>query len=398
MPGDRSNQGLAIEGPGWNGAAITQTGSPTSLIAFSGSTPGGSPSEAPLVLEGFTLNGVAKTANGILLDGLAMWTLRGVQLSSFGAGIKLSSSLLGLIDGCQSGNNNYGVLAVRNGSGSGCNSNVIQNSEFNINSTQGIHLASGNDWLISGCQIEANGTAGDLTTGAVRIAATIDDEIGLAEVVFQSIHLENSLGQPFQVDNTTGLFLEINGATMIGGESHRELRVQGASNIALRNIIAGTGDVFDITANVAVLENVQVSTLTDSGVVYSIYNGVKTASTTLANGRVDSFTGTLTAVTGTPTATIGVRQQGDAIWLTVPTGGLLGASTTTTAPTITGLPAKYTPSADRQVNCAVIDNSASKGGVITVGASGVITLIGFGGFTASGNKGLPAITVGPYFL
>lgn len=401
MPGNRGNQALAIEGPGWNGAAITQIGSPSALITIVGATPTGNPSEAPLVMEGFTLNGVGNTAVGILLNGVSYWTLRGIQLSSFGAGIKLLSALVGVIDGCQSGNNNYGLLAQRNGAGSGVNSVTVRDSQFNLNSTQGIFIDSGTNWLLENIDCESNGTSTVLATGGIRLGSNLGSEFGASTIHMDTIHLEGNLGQPFIVDSgTTNLNLEITTLEALSGEGNRELLIQSGKSVRISNSISpgALGDIWNISCNALTLEHVSVTTLTDTGVSRPNYIDVTTSASTQALGRVDSFTGTLTAVTGSPTASIGVRQQGDSIWLTVSAGGLLGASSNTTAPTITGLPARYIPTGDRQLNCAVIDNSASKGGVITIGASGVITLVGFGGFTASGSKGLPAITVGPYFL
>lgn len=394
MPGNRSNQGLAIEGPGFNGAAITQTGTPTSLLAINGATPTGAPSEAPLVLEGFTLNGVGKTASGIFLNGVGMFRLRGIQLSGFGTGINLSSALVGVIDECQSGNNNYGLLTAKNGAGSACNRITVQNSQFNLNSTQGIYLASGSGWLLTGLQIESNGTAGNLTTGGLRILATIDDEFGLAIVAIQACHFEGNLGQPFQVDSTSGLNLAIRDTQLLSGEGFREIRIQGLAQLIIENSFSpgAGGDVWDITANQAILKNVKVTTLTDTGIVYPTYTNVITATSTMTNGRLTQANLTPTGGTGGSATSVNFYQQGQEITAELLTGLLV--TSTSTAATLTGVPLSICPaSGTRSINLAVTNAGVTSGMTGSLDSTGVLTLNWNGsssGFTASGSKGVPS--------
>lgn len=396
MPGNRGNQGLAIEGPGWNGAAITQVGSPTALFAFSGSTPTGAPNEAPLVLEGFTLNGVGKTARGIALDGVAYWTLRNIQLSSFGTGIYLSSSLVGIIEGCQSGNNNFGLIAVKNGAGSGCNRNTIRDSQFNANSTQGLYIASGSGWQISGLDIEVNGTAGDLTTGGMRIVSTVDDEFGACVIGLQSLWFEANYGWPLLVDNTSGLFLAIRDSQLLSGEGTREIKIAGASDVLIENTFSpgGIGDIWDITANQLTLKNVQVSTLTDTGVVYPTYNNVTTASgVKQISGRATAANLTVTGMNPAVTAvSVNFYQQGQECTAEL-TAGISGTSNTT-ACTLTGFPLSICPATGtRDINLSVTNNGSTQGMTGSLDSTGVLTLKWNGsstGFTNSGGKGVPS--------
>lgn len=401
--GNRGNFGLRIVGAGWNGTSINQlSGSSGALIAFNGATPTTAPNEAPMVMEGFTLNGSSPAGTGILLNGISYWTLRGIQLSGFGVGIQLLSALVGVIEGCQSGNNNFGLVAQRNGpTSSGCNSITIRDSQFNLNTTQGLYIASGTNWRLEQLDIEVNGTSGGLTTGGIRLVSTLGSEFGASTIKMENIHLEGNLGQPFLVDaGTTNLNLEISTLESLSGEGHRELLIKGGQTIKISNSISpgATGDVWDITCSELIMENCHISTLTDTGVSFPTYSNITTAAGHQYFGRADSFIGTLTNVTGTVAANIGIRQQGDSIWFTFPSGGLVGPSTTIAVPTITGLPARYTPAADRVLSSQIIDNSAGKAGSITIGANGIITINSFSGFTASNSKGMPAITLGPYFL
>jgi hypothetical protein len=107
----------------------------------------------------------------------------------------------------------------------------------------------------------------------------------------------------------------------------------------------------------------------------------------------DSYTGTLTGGTTSPTATIETSEVGDQVTLEMP--ALTATSAATSQPTITGMPARLHPVALQTVVGISSDNSA---GVISrweIGTNGTITL--FNGvssaFTASGAKGANACTV-----
>lgn len=390
--GNRGSSSLRIVGSGWNGTSITQLGGTGAMLSFTGQTPTGDPNESPMWLENFSLNGTNKSVIGVLLDGVAMWNLHNLQLSSFGAGIKLNSALLGLISGCQSGNNNFGLLALTDGTGSACNQVVVRDSEFNLNTTQGIYLGSGSDWLLDGLQVEANGTTGDRTTGAIRIASTIDDEFGSALVEIRSCHLEGNLGQPFQVDNTSGLFLAVRSTEMLAGENNFELRCQGAADLLLENIITEANGIIDITANLATLNNVQCGTLLDTGVVYPIYNGVRKISGMQASGRATTASLNLTGVISFTPIVVQFYQQGQDVTAVVTTG-FLGTSNSISA-TITGIPLNLCPvSGTISINLTVTNNSITQGMNGALDPTGVLTLNWNGssaGFMGTGNKGIPS--------
>lgn len=397
MPTDGGHQGLAIEGPGYPGALFTKTGSPTSLFTFSGATPTGNPNDAPLILEGFAIDGVDKAAHGITLSGIGNWCIRDTRIYNCFAGINLSSALDGRIERVDSVTNNYGLQAQRNGSGSGCNRISVRDSRMSLNTTFGIFLASGSNWLISGVNIESNGTSANLNTGGLRITPAIDDEFGFAMVQLESCWFENNLGQPFLVDSTSGLTLALQNVQLLSGEGFREILISGASKVSIRDSFSpgGGGDVWNITCNELILDNTNVTTLTDASTTPS-YRLVRTSTTFQPNGRASSYTGTLTGVSGTVTGTIQVNQQGQNITLSL-LNTLTGTSTST-ACTITGMPAAIRPSSQRIVPCALTDNSVDAVGFAEIGSDGTIILVKPGGFTASGTKGLQNVTFAPYSL
>lgn len=105
------------------------------------------------------------------------------------------------------------------------------------------------------------------------------------------------------------------------------------------------------------------------------------------------FTGTLTNVTGTPTATISFVQSGDGT-VTIDMPVLVGVSTTTAAPTITGMPVYIRPLSTQTVIMVTTDNSTDKISRATVSTGGVISLQNAVSttFTNANNKGAAAST------
>lgn len=111
------------------------------------------------------------------------------------------------------------------------------------------------------------------------------------------------------------------------------------------------------------------------------------------SANLQTYTGTLTGCTTTPTATISAIVNGKLCTL-VCTAGLL-ATSNTTACTITGMPASLRPSSGALVTCSFTNNSFPDYGWATVDTGGTITLgQGFtnnaAGFNNANQKGLPS--------
>lgn len=388
MSGNRSTQGLAIEGAGWVGSKITQAGSPAALFAFSGATPTGNPSEAPLVLENFSIVGTGNTAHGVTLNGLSYWRMSNMQMRNCDRGINLSSALVGLIDqGTMSNENNYGIYTRKNGAGSGCNLIKVKDCIFNLNSLVGLDIGSGVKTSFQGCDVEANGTAADTTTGGMFVRATVDDDIGFAIVEMDDMWFESNKGQPFRVENTGGLFLSISNSLFLSGEAFREILISGANRVSIENCFSpgGGGDLWDITATYLSIKNSQVTTLTDTGVTYPTYENFSTSTANYIKGLTDSYTGTLTGCTTSPTATIFIAMQGNEVILNI--GSTIAATSNTTSCTITGLPARYRPTASRKVLVCSLNNGVEATMIGSVETDGSIHLRQDTTFTAAGTKG-----------
>lgn len=103
------------------------------------------------------------------------------------------------------------------------------------------------------------------------------------------------------------------------------------------------------------------------------------------------FTATLTGCTTTPTGTVYWNRVGNVVVLRLPQ---INATSDTTAATLTGAPAGLFPARTHRVLAPVQDNSAVVIGTAQVETTGVITLgLLSGAFTASGTKGIEALTL-----
>lgn len=103
----------------------------------------------------------------------------------------------------------------------------------------------------------------------------------------------------------------------------------------------------------------------------------------------DTFTGTLTGCTTSPTAAIKYSVNGDLVTLEIPQ---TTATSNTTACTITGVPQYLRPTTSQNCLAFVFDNGAATASIVNVGTNGTLTLnVGFGtAFTNSGTKGIAA--------
>lgn len=115
----------------------------------------------------------------------------------------------------------------------------------------------------------------------------------------------------------------------------------------------------------------------------------------VVTGNTGSFTGTLTGVSGTVTGTIFFSRTGTKITLYA-TAALIGVSTST-AVTITGVPAAIWPASSRIVPCTVRDNSVSNvAGAVKIQTSTLTfyklstATYDAAAFTAANNKGIDA--------
>lgn len=404
--GNRATEGLRIEGASVNGSMITQNGAMSGLLTLNAANPSGDPTELPCVLENFTLQCTDGLADALVLNNVSTVVVSHVYtMGSANRGIFLNSALIITIQDCWLNGGKYGVQARANGA-TGTPPNLIRilNNTISSQSTYAVDYDFGSELYLIGNDIEGNGTLGNIGTGAIRIGPNINafPTFGFAKIWMQNNWVEGNNGSWSILVEPPGLGqqtnISIRGGHVVSapsnGSFNQSVNITASRILIEDHISPSPSDTWALAGTYASLRNCNVSSLADTGVTNKDYTNVSTSTANYIEGFVSSFSGSLTGVTGTVTGNITVVQKGNSFKLIFPST-LVGTSTTT-ACTITGLPAAFTPSIDRNVPGAFLNNSAVAAGTITIGSAGVITLACVGGFTASGTKGIQAMTT-PFY-
>lgn len=390
--GNRFTTSIAIEGASPNGSKLTAKNATGPLISILGSTPTANPTECPLVFENFSVNGFSTSADLILFKSIGYFRVSGVFFTNpFGKGLNCLSALTGIVDqGCSFDGGNYHIYARQNSTGSPPNFLRIDKNVFGGAATYAIDFDQGDELQLTSNDIETNAAA--IHIGGNINAAT---GFGYASVIMEKNWIEaNTTGWTIQVDAPAlgqQTDITISGGHCVNSPAGQALRVQGATRLTIDKGFKSPspGDIWNLTATEAFLQNVIVSTLTDTGIVYPTYINVQTSTQNFRNGRGDTFASTLTGVSGgTTTGNQAVNLQGDlcSIYFVTPMSGTSGS---TASPTITGLASKYWPANDFEDTLVCIDGSQSISLACSISAStGVITLGVGHSFAASGLKGI----------
>lgn len=186
---------MTIRGCGMNVSQLMQSGAQANVLAFNGFSPTGAPTEAQLNLEDFAVvgTGLTNTANGILLNGIGVWTLTRVQAIFFTNGFNLTSALLGTFDNVMAVGCQIGVKARQNVTGSQCNAITVRGGRFNGCSLWAFDIGQSDGWTWTDrCDMEQNGSktafsfTGALTLGATSgtLSAPLTDPTGTYYVSF----------------------------------------------------------------------------------------------------------------------------------------------------------------------------------------------------------------------
>ena len=391
LVGNRSSDGIRIIGSSVNGSKLIQHGSPPAILTFRGSAPADHPQESPIVLENFSIVCSGKTTDGIVLHGIAAWTIRKVYIRQARHAIWLHFGLTGLIEDCWLTTSIRGIYATATGRVLGCNLITLRNCIIDGHSDWGIDFEAGDRLKVEACDMEGNGTPGAGNTGALALRSNFGVATGYATADLDGVWFEANCGQTMLVESNRMLTLAIRNTNWYADESGRSLLIAGAASVSIEDSNAPTavGDIWDITAGGLFLKNVVVQTLIDAAVDLPTYSHVVTGTGILGSGRSDSFVGTLTGVTGktATTATVNVRQQGDEVELNF-FSPLVGTSDSATC-TVSGLPSRYRPKQDTIGIAVIQDDGVNQALACLVSAStGTITLGYAHDFKPFGKKGI----------
>lgn len=397
--GDRTTQSFALVGAGMNGTKITAIdGLASPLLKLTSLDPvGASVQEANIRLEHFSLLAPAVKVtggHGLSLEGVGNGVCSGVTARGFDKNLNMRSSLVWTFDqDTRFEDGNWGAYIRTDGSLNTSNLIRFIGCKINLNAMWAVDYNHGSGLHLISNDIEGNGTAADLNTGGLLIGGELSPITKFSNILLDNNWLEINKGYTVYVAAPTNgceTTIVIKGGEILGAEGGRSIKIFGATRAYLENAYSPTpGDTWDITCTDLFAANCNVGVLTDSGVTYPHYDNVRTSTANYINGKDDSYTGTLTGVSGTVTGDVFINQQGDRITVEI-RSNLVGTSTSTAA-TITGMPARYRPSVNRVVWLATLDNTTTTTySQCTVGSNGTITLAKLdntAGFTAANNKG-----------
>jgi hypothetical protein len=281
----------------------------------------------------------------------------------------------------------YGLKLTPDGSGVGCNLGRLSRSEL-IGNNQASFIAA----HIAGQQIEIDGNDFEGSSNG-SIAINMDGVEG--------VHIHG---------NYIELWLNASGSAIRGSGGARCNRV-----LIEQNVLNGTGPVInasnantndrwtirhnrfpDIGAGVDLIlpgnttRFIEYSNDPDASDMTAAYTASDSDVTTVN----DTFTGTLTGCTTSPTGTIRYNKTGNQVTLYIP--AFTGTSNSN-ACTVTGMPARLYPARVQVVPGRYRDNGVDAMGLISVSLAGVLTLTNQAGsstsFTNSGEKGTAAVTI-----
>ena len=292
--GTRATQGFTIEGMSPNGSMITQLGTPTALLTIAGPAPTSTPSEVQLVLQNFTIQqaGLAKTADGIFLHGVANFRISNVIARGFNRAIYLFSSLIGQIDqGTQATDSHYGLYCRTDGTAVPCNLVTCRDAKFNLNDSWGIDYDGGTQFTVSGCDLEGNGVPANYATGGLAIRSHVAGTLGFALISINGVWFESNKGQTMLVESLGGnSFVSIENTQFLSEDAGHSLLVQGCNYLAIKNSWAPSPNAkWDLTASQSLLENSQSTLFTDTGVTSPTYINFATSTSNYSGvwiGRV----------------------------------------------------------------------------------------------------------------
>lgn len=143
-----------------------------------------------IFVEDISFDGVSKGCAGLEIENLARLRCVRVDASNCSTGINLSGALICEFVKCTTNGNSRGVNARKSSSGIYPNLILFDRLEARDNSIAGVDIGDGEAYQFVGCDLTANGTAGDLTTGGVLLRRTIGEEPGIATVTFSGCYFE----------------------------------------------------------------------------------------------------------------------------------------------------------------------------------------------------------------
>lgn len=224
-----------------------------------------------ILLEDFSVIGASKVCTGLEFESLARFRCMRIDVQHCATGFNLVGALTAEFVKCTANDNVTGLKArknvpVRPATAIFPNLLVFDRFEARSNMLAGVDLGDGEGHQFFGCDLTANGTRGDSSTGSVVLRNSIGDETGIGTVGFSGCHFEVNEGAALLIEGNSKLHLVINETSFYQSENGRAVVMNG--KIGSANLLAvkaaAAGDVIQINAAYSCVTGGQIFTLADT--------------------------------------------------------------------------------------------------------------------------------------
>lgn len=256
---------LNIKGAGKRSTRLRKLGGATAPVLELSSVPG--------VLETYSeisdlwVDGNNVAAAGIRLTNWARGVVRNVLINNCVRALHSRGALVFSVFDCTIQSNVYGYYCEK--STDNIYANLVQffGGQISANSTWGMYIGHASGVHIIGTDLSANGVLGNISTGAMYIDPTVDDETGYSVISLDSVWFEVNKGYALRVDNATGLMLTVKDVMFAANENVALVGTIASSHFS--NVVAGgSGDTITIGAARSLVTGGIIHTLTDNSTYY----------------------------------------------------------------------------------------------------------------------------------
>lgn len=199
------------------------------------------------------------------------WVARNLQIESCNKGIHARGALVFDVYDCTIQGNVYGYYCEK--SAANIHSNLVQffGGQISANTTYGVALQQAAGVHFYGTDMSANGAAGNISTGAIYIDATVDDETGYSDVSLNGVWMEVNKGFAIRTGNAAGLQLTLRDVFLASNEN--AVSVGAIASSVIYNLTAGSvTDTVSIAASRSTVVGSIIGVLTDTSTKYRHIN------------------------------------------------------------------------------------------------------------------------------
>ncbi|WP_323141276.1 hypothetical protein [Massilia phyllosphaerae] len=235
--------------------------------------------------ESFTIIGTGKAHHGIRATKCARFNMRDVYIGGCDRAIDNQGSLVWYGQGLSLQGNNYGLYTTRAANGNDDtqfiypNAITLRDSTVCFNTTYGIYAEYANGMRLRDCDIEANGTSNNQSTGAVIFSQT-NIEAGVGSVSIDGCWFERNYGWALTMDiNTNSITsVSVKDTQFIATEAGRAARILTARSCLLEGVMAvSPTDTISVFGSHSTIINSTISTINDTSTRSTWVNVVTSA-------------------------------------------------------------------------------------------------------------------------